>query len=49
MMYWNFPYKNQHIVKMDYLQIQERKAVLKNYNPLKLADNLIEIINQNLY
>lgn len=34
------------VFKMDYLQIQKREAILKDYVPLKLADNLIEIIEQ---
>ena len=36
------------VFTMDYRQFQKRKDVLKNYKPLKLAENLIEIINQNL-
>ena len=36
------------IFERDYNQFHKREEILKKYEPLKLAQNLIDIINQNL-
>ena len=43
-----FIYVVNKVFEKEYEQLQKREAVLKNYAPLELANNFIDILNKNL-